>query len=578
MFPRRTLLPALLTLLLLSAACGPTPRQRTAAVLDDVESYINDRPDSALAVLQGVDSTFLTTRALRARYSLLHTMALDKCYKDITTPGLLNPAANYYEHHGSADEKMKAFYYQGRIQQDKGDLNAAAIAYSRAEAFAPQAPDTHAKGLLYLAFGSVYNAVYNTQQELHYKAEGVRILKEAGDPLYDAALGELALVYHSMQEWEKADSLYRIGLANDSDNAYAMKVLLSNYARMLMLQPDPNPKAAIELLNKLQTEYGANLSVKDAGVYAYAAELLGKTKVADNLLERIENLPGSLSSDAMSWLSRIALHRGNYEAAYHYLRKADLQDASIIRASLEDSVSKALQEYYERRTDEERKEKTQILLLSFSALLLLIIVLLLIMIRKSAIERERDRLYEIRSSLIREMDELESRYAQLSDEYEKTNSELQQEKEYSLRLEVIKEEFKKERLARFRQMGRLGSTVWQRENKRIEEGLAWKELKEQLNYLYQMQHGGAELVRRLDSALGGAVTRMRQDLQLRGKPKEVLFLCCCILDMDPVVISDILDISVDNVYKKKSRYRAKVEALGNPEYVWLLGKSMPKQF
>ena len=48
--------------------------------------------------------------------------------------------------------------------------------------------------------------------------------------------------------------------------------------------------------------------------------------------------------------------------------------------------------------------------------------------------------------------------------------------------------------------------------------------------------------------------------------------------MDPVVISDILDISVDNVYKKKSRYRAKVEALGNPEYVWLLGKSMPKQF
>ena len=576
MLSRRTLIPALLTLLLLPTACGPSPRQRTAATLDDVESFINDRPDSALAVLRGMDSTALSTCALRARHSLLHTMALDKCYKDITTPGLLSPAASYYEHHGSADEKMKVFYYQGRIQQDKGDLNTAAIAYSRAETFAPQATDAHAKGLLYLAFGSVYNAVYNTQQELHYKAEGVRILEEAGDPLYDAALGELALVYHSMQEWEKADSLYRTALDHSKGNPSAMRVYSSNYARMLMLQPKPDPAKAIELFDRLLTEYEAALSVKDAGVYAYAADLLGKTKLADSLLERIESLPESQSSDAMSWLSRIALHRGNYEAAYHYLRRADLQDEAIIRASLEDSVSKALQEYYERRTDEEQKEKTQILLLSFCALLMLIIVLLLITIRKSAIERERDRLYEIRSSLIREMDEMESRYAELSDEYEKTNSELQQEKEYSLQLEAIKEEFKQERLARFRQVGRLGSTVWQRENKRIEESLAWKELKEQLNYLYQMQRGGAELVRRLDSALDGAISRMRQDLRLRGKPKEVLFLCCCILDMDPVVISDILEISVDNVYKKKSRYRAKVESLGNPEYVWLLGKSAPK--
>lgn len=30
-------------------ACGPSPRQRAAATLDDVESYINERPDSILA-------------------------------------------------------------------------------------------------------------------------------------------------------------------------------------------------------------------------------------------------------------------------------------------------------------------------------------------------------------------------------------------------------------------------------------------------------------------------------------------------------------------------------------------------
>ena len=139
MFPRRTLLPALLTLLLLSAACGPTPRQHTAAVLDDVESYINERPDSALAVLRGVDSTALATRALRARYSLLQTMALYKNYESIAAPGLLDDAIRYYDRHGNPDEKLKTLYYKGCILQEQKDLNAAAIAYSQAEEYAPQA-------------------------------------------------------------------------------------------------------------------------------------------------------------------------------------------------------------------------------------------------------------------------------------------------------------------------------------------------------------------------------------------------------------------------------------------------------
>lgn len=562
--------------LVLLPGCKSLPGYRVTRVLDDVETYINDRPDSALAVLRGLDSTVVRGRALRARYSLLHTMALDKCYEDITVPGLLEDATAWFSRHGSPDDRMKTCYYQGRIFQDQGDLSQAAIAYSRAESYAAQAKDSHAKGLLFLSFGSVYNMVYNTQQELHYKSEGVRILEKAGDPLYDAALGELALTYHSMQEWAMADSLYRKGLENASANNYAMRVLLSNYAKMLVLQPEPNPAEAICLLKRLQTEFGASLSVMDASVYAYAADLLGDTKTADAIVRQLENLPDSRKTVAQAMLARIVLHRNDYENAFDHLQEAYNEQTKKVRVMLEDSISKALQEHYEVQADLERKEKMVVLLLLAGAVLLLLIVILLIKIRKTATERERDRLYEIRASLMREMHDLESRYDALSKEYSKTNEELQQEKEDLCRLEAIKEEFQRERLERFRQMGRFGSTIWQRENKRIEESLAWKEMKEQVNYLYQMQQGGTELVRRLDSALDGAISRLRRDLKLRGKPKEVLFLCCCILDMDPIVISDVLDLSVDNVYTKKSRYRSKVEALGKTEYIILLGKREPK--
>lgn len=54
--------------------------RQTKALLQDVESYIQERPDSALQVLEMVDSSNLNTKSLRAHYSLLFAMSLDKNY------------------------------------------------------------------------------------------------------------------------------------------------------------------------------------------------------------------------------------------------------------------------------------------------------------------------------------------------------------------------------------------------------------------------------------------------------------------------------------------------------------------
>lgn len=150
---RPFILPILLCTTVFLVSCGLRQSHRVAATLDDVESYINDRPDSALAVLNLLDSTDkIHSSALRARFSLLHVMALDKCYEDITVPGLFELVPDWYSKHGTADEKMKAFFYKGRILIDSGNLNDAAVAFYRAESFSDEASDAHAKGLLSLPF------------------------------------------------------------------------------------------------------------------------------------------------------------------------------------------------------------------------------------------------------------------------------------------------------------------------------------------------------------------------------------------------------------------------------------------
>ena len=107
---------------LLLASCSS---RQTVATLNDVETYIQQRPDSALATIRAIDTTTLTTRSLRARYALLYAIALDKNWIDTTDVNVVMPAVEYYDRHGSADQKMKAYYYLGRIQENQHDYTAA---------------------------------------------------------------------------------------------------------------------------------------------------------------------------------------------------------------------------------------------------------------------------------------------------------------------------------------------------------------------------------------------------------------------------------------------------------------------
>ena len=107
--------------LLMSFLLVSCDNRQTKSLLQDVETYIQERPDSALRVLRKVDSLTLNTKSLRARYSLLFAMALDKNYIDTTALSILEPTVAYYERLGSPQDKMLSCYYFGtNLCQQKG--------------------------------------------------------------------------------------------------------------------------------------------------------------------------------------------------------------------------------------------------------------------------------------------------------------------------------------------------------------------------------------------------------------------------------------------------------------------------
>ena len=567
------------TLLLLSS-CDLKQRSLITAQLDDVESYINESPDSALAVLQGSDSAALASRSIQARYSLLRTMAMDKCYMDITDPNILEPATAWYAHHGSADERMKMLYYQGRVEQDKGNQAPAAVFFSHAEKYAQEATDSHAKGLLYLAFSNVYNTVYNTTKEEEYIKKGLAVLQDAEDSLYYSALGLLALVHHSKKEWSMADSLYQTGIMNTRNNPSALKVFLSNYARMKMIQPNRDPEGAIALLDQKREQCGSGLSLEEAAVYAYALMLTGKSQQADMLLKQIDNT-ASTSPAILIWRSRIEEARGNWEEAFRFTSKAHIAEWSEIDSIISESVVDAIREDT-AATLRESEHRLKVRTLSFLLLIAIAALFVIgIMYQKKKRESEIERLLFVCDTMISEH---QHALAMLSNDLQERNSEkIEQEariseqatmiEDLSDKLQTAKDEYMKERLARLQQVGWLKNVLWDNEETRLSDKNALARLRKELSYVHDLDGNDVLLVRRLDKELDGMISQLRKDLKLRGKPKEVLFMCGCILSLDPGLLAEVLGTSVSNVYLKKHRFKKQLEVLSstNERYKPLLG-------
>ena len=543
---------------LLLAACGPA--SRTDALLNDVESYINDAPDSARAVLQALDTTELVTRRLRARYSLLRTMAQDKCYDDITIPGLLDDAA-WFEKHGTPDERMKLWFYRGRIHLSLNNQNEAALAFSRGESYADKVQDQHALGLLYESMQDVYRMVFNAARELEYAEKAVEVFKRTNDPLTGYSLVILAVAYQDQKKWAQADSVYRLARAEFETVPSRAHSFYSKYALLKVLQPEKDPEGAIELLDRYR-ELTGGFGVTEAGVYAYANELLGRRQVADRYIAVLRDLKEENAAySAMVWLADIDELRGDYGTALWERKMLYSKEKIIIQNALDDSVTKNLRDDSVRQASDARVELQRTWILAGGIFFALLSAFLLLLLRKNKVEAERDRLVNLREQMQEELDRVQEENAEKTELLSGQEDRIREMEEHVAREREI---YTRERVKRLRQLGELRSTFWWRDHGWMREAEAIQRIKKEISYVYQTDNDGAALIRRLDDELDGAISRLRKGLHLRGKPQEVLFLCCCILDLEPEMIAEILDMSRTNVYVKRSRLRARIRELNDP--------------
>ena len=147
--------------------------------LAQVETYIEERPDSVLKVLQGMDKGELSGMEEKAKHALLLSMAMDKNYIDRTDFDVLQPAIDYYEDNGSATDKLRTYFYQGRIYQNAGNNAAAMESFVNAVSEGDESDDILTKARVFFNRGTIYYSLYEWDSFIETKKLAAEYFKQA---------------------------------------------------------------------------------------------------------------------------------------------------------------------------------------------------------------------------------------------------------------------------------------------------------------------------------------------------------------------------------------------------------------
>lgn len=235
-------------LLAVSVSCG-----RRNDNLDCARRLMDSMPDSALTILQSVDTSTLSSPSDRAAYSLLLSRALDKNYMDLTSDSIARIAYDYYciEGHGTDDERMEAAYSMAIICSNGGnDLEGLRYA-KEAELYGESSKDFLTRGLIYRLQSDMASALKMHSLALYCSDKAIDFFKKGGYQQYvDYEQCARGLISHNLGRYSTAIHIL------DSLKAVVTDITLAFYAQktiaasLFALKAYPEAKSVILSLYK----------------------------------------------------------------------------------------------------------------------------------------------------------------------------------------------------------------------------------------------------------------------------------------------------------------------------------------
>lgn len=263
----------LLIIMLLASCAGNRMYDDLMQRADSIMNVNDDSAKVAIRMLDGVKSQLSEfTKKQRMRYELLRHKAMNKACITFTSDSVMKEVVDYYDNHGSANERMLANYVLGCVYRDMHEAPMALEYYNKATEQADTTAADCDYGTLYRVYsqmGFLFSKQYLLYQELNAfdKAEKYAYLaKDTFNAIVNYQNQGEVYDFLGKKDSVIAINLLAAKLFKKHGNDYAAAIAFGcNYNYYIEKKDSINAKKAFEAYNS--TGYEGNSNYEDAKAY-----------------------------------------------------------------------------------------------------------------------------------------------------------------------------------------------------------------------------------------------------------------------------------------------------------------------
>ena len=264
----------LLLIIMLLASCAGN--RKYDDLMQRADSIMNVNDDSAKVVIRMLDGVKPQlpefSQSQKMRYELLRHKAMNKACITFTSDSVMKEVVDYYDHHGSANERMLANYVLGCVYRDMHEAPMALEYYNKATEQADTTAADCDYGTLYRVYsqmGFLFSKQYLPYQLLDAFGKAMKyayLAKDTLNAIINYQNRENAYSYLGNKDSVIAINLHAATMFKQIGNNYAAAIAFGcNYKYYIEKKDFINAKKAFEAYNS--TGYEGNSNYEDAKAY-----------------------------------------------------------------------------------------------------------------------------------------------------------------------------------------------------------------------------------------------------------------------------------------------------------------------
>ena len=504
----------------------------------DVESYIQEHPDSALSALRSMHLKNIKSPKDKALHALLHAMALDKNFVDVCDDSLAQVALQYFEHRGPRKYKARSLYYRGLSYYYAHEYDKSILDFTKAEPICLECGDSLYLAMTYVAMADIYGSSYNDIQEINYLNKALDIFTALREEYYiDVIKGRLGSAYSNSRQFEDADRILHDLIHRGQADSRVRALAMSSYAYLQMIKPEINPSLADYYYTQV-CEMGYNDFISIRGYWAWAAamSILGKDAESKILVEQL--LPSTEPYISDYWRYVICKNNGDNISALNFFERSGYNANDVIEKTLRQSVAIYQRDYYNAQATLEslkvRNRTTSFCCILVILLLFIVFVSYVVLREMQAMKRERAELVNFAQRLVNQL----------------TN-------EHNERTELRKKYLALHQ-AKYGILRNLCDQYYTIEDRVDVEKLMLKNISALIDSIKCNEKTQVKFEKMLNKERDNIVMHLRTEMP-KLKDLDYALFCYYVVGFDAITISRFLGMSESNIYAHKRRLRLKIE-------------------